>query len=74
MLVGGPDGHAENHLSYMRKFQERSGKSSVLGAKRYLTARRRDGSEFPCRIGIRKVPDSDLLVGFIQDMTRETEN
>ena len=36
-----------------------------------MVARRRDGSEFPCRIGIRKVPDSHLLVGFIHDITHE---
>ena len=41
------------------------------GARRELSARRRDGTEFPCRIGVRKVPDSDLLVGFIHDITHE---
>ena len=36
-----------------------------------MVARRRDGSEFPCRIGIRIVPDSHLLVGFIHYITHE---
>ncbi|KAL7572020.1 hypothetical protein ACA910_001675 [Epithemia clementina (nom. ined.)] len=73
LLVGGEKGHAEKHSQYLKKFWERGGTSSILGAQRKLIARRRDGTQFPCRIGVRKVLDSELLVGFIHDITTEQE-
>ena len=39
--------------------------------KRTLIAKRRDGSEFPCRICVQKVPHSELMVGYIHDITQE---
>ena len=39
-----------------------------------MIARRRDGSEFPCRIGVCKVPDSNLLVGYVKDITHEKKS
>ncbi|KAL7572019.1 hypothetical protein ACA910_001674 [Epithemia clementina (nom. ined.)] len=71
ILVGGREGHAENHSSSMKKFWERGGQSTILGETRNLVAKHLDGTEFPCRIGIRKVRDSNLLVGFIHNISHE---
>ncbi|KAL7570844.1 hypothetical protein ACA910_018911 [Epithemia clementina (nom. ined.)] len=70
ILVGGND-HADQPVAYMEKFCERGGRSANLGKKRHMAGRRRDGEEFPCRVGVRKVPDSDCFVSFIQDTTQE---
>ena len=71
-FVGG--GHAKNHDSYMKAFHERGGTSRILGRTRELSARRHDGSEFPCQIGVKKVPGkAELMVGYIRDVTAEKE-
>lgn len=71
LICGG--GHAALHAEYMRHFNERGGRSHFVGKLRALVARRKDGSEFPCRVGVHGVPGSDLLVGFIHDITTEIE-
>lgn len=71
LLVGGT--HAEKHASYLERFRHRGATSRVLGQTREVLAKRRDGSEFPCRIGIQKVPGTDKLVGFVRDVTSEKE-
>jgi PAS domain S-box-containing protein len=71
MLIGG--GHGENHSSYMKRFQDRGGSSRVLGQTREVLARRKDGTEFPCRIGLQKVPNTDKMVGFVRNVSSEKE-
>lgn len=74
MLVGG--GLATEHNMYLRRFHQRGGESSILGRRREVTARRKDGTEFPCQIGIRKVEESQdvvRMVGYIRDITKEKE-
>jgi PAS domain S-box-containing protein len=69
LLVGG--NHADRHDMYMERFRN-SGRTSIhLGKNREVCARRKDGSQFPCRIGIKKVPNTSLLVGFVHDITHE---
>lgn len=68
-FVGG--GHAVKHEAYMEAFHKRGGISRLLGRQRNLVARRRDRTEFPCKIGVKKVPGSNLLVGYIRDITDE---
>ena len=60
LLAGG--GHGARHPGYMKACRERRGgaaSSKVVGHLRCQVARRSDGSEFPCRIGIRIVHNND---------------
>ena len=70
-LAGG--GIADKHEIYMRMFVKKGKKSCILGNQRDLIALRKDGSEFPCKIGIKKVKDTNLLVAYIRDITAEKE-
>ena len=66
-LVGG--GHGDKHPSYMQAFQKRGGTSTVLGVQRELLGRRKDGTEFPTKIGVKKVPGSvHLMIGYVRNV------
>jgi PAS domain S-box-containing protein len=62
MLVGG--GEAKKDETYLM------GKSgSTIGKQRVLYARRKDGSEFQCLIGIKEIPNTESLIGYIRNMS-----
>ena len=66
------DQHRQEHDRYMKQFNDRGRTSRALGIRRAEMARRKDGSTFPCRLGVQKLPSpSKLLVGYIQDVTQE---
>ena len=69
ILVGG--GERKNHDAYMRGFKKKnhSKSSKVLGQQRMLQAKRADGTEFPCIIGIKTCPNDTRIVGYIRDMS-----
>ena len=67
ILVGG--GEAESHAVYLERFNESGKDSSTIGKQRVLYSRRKDSTEFPCIIGIKLVPDTEFLVGYIRNMT-----
>ena len=67
MLVGG--GHADNHHEYLARFMESGRSDTTIGNTRILYSRRKDGTEFPCLIGIKKMPNSDFLIGYLRNMT-----
>ena len=50
----------------MKNFKKKKKEDSTIGKQRKLKARRKDGSEFTCVVGIRRVPDSDWLIGYIR--------
>lgn len=64
LLVGG--GRAKHHAKYMKNFKRKKKEDSTIGKQRKLKARRRDGSEFTCVIGIRRVEDTNWLIGYIR--------
>ena len=64
LLVGG--GRAKHHAKYMKNFKKKKKEDSTIGKQRKLKARRRNGSEFTCVIGIRRVEDTDWLIGYIR--------
>lgn len=71
ILTGG--GEAKNHHRYMTKMEDGREPSKFIGQdraatgqdakQRILHARRKDDSEFPCMIGLKSVPDSELIAG-----------
>jgi PAS domain S-box-containing protein len=70
MICGG--GHAENHDRYMKNYME-TGVKKVIGRKREVLARKKNGSEFPCELGIQEISDVSsgkrYFCGFIKDLT-----
>jgi PAS domain S-box-containing protein len=66
MLDGGDD--AAKHDGYLERFQKAGQSSSTIGKQYVLQSRRKDGTEFPCIVGIKKIPDSEVLVGYIRNM------
>lgn len=72
VLVGGGD--AEHHHKYMDRFNKNEKNSTTIGKQRKLKARKKDGNEFPCMIGIKEIPNSGLLVGFIRPISESDKN
>ena len=73
MIVGG--GHAPNHDEYLRRYLE-TGVTHVIGKKRELSARRKDGTEFPIELGLADINHEGdrRFCGFIRDMTRQKQD
>ena len=70
ILVGG--GHSERHDEYIARYL-RTGEKRVMGKKRELHARRRDGSEIPIELYLTEVfteeGEDRLFTGFLRDLT-----
>lgn len=65
-LVGG--GQAENHDQYLANFEKQPDRTdSAIGKRRRLFAKRKDATEFSCIVGIKRLPDSDYLIGYISN-------
>jgi len=75
ILVGG--GHADRHDGYTEAFFRDGRTSRILGSLREVRARRKDGTEFPCQIGIRLVHKGEdgtsVLVGYVRNITAQVE-
>jgi PAS domain S-box-containing protein len=70
MLMPEPDrGH---HDQYIQNY-ENTGKKKIIGIGREVTAVKKDGTEFPARLGINHFMEQGLhfYVGTIQDITEE---
>jgi PAS domain S-box-containing protein len=71
MLAAEP--HRGRHDSYIRSYLE-TGQGRIIGVgRRRLTARRKDGSEFPMELGVSdaRFGESQLFVGLIRDLSEE---
>jgi len=78
IVVGG--GHGKHHDAYLKKYRE-TGETHIIGSMREVTARRKNGEEFPVILGIEVIPDvvdendddksQSLLVAFIHDITEQ---
>jgi len=69
MICGGE--HAAQHDGYLRRYLQ-SGQKHVIGKKRKVPARRKDGSEFTIELGVQQVEtmQGDLrFCAFIRDLT-----
>lgn len=71
LICGG--GHAEHHDEYMHNYLV-TGIKKMIGTKRETMARKKDGSEFPCELGIDEIVEAGsgkrYFCGFIKDMSQ----
>jgi len=70
MICGG--GHAENHAQYMQNYMD-TGVKKIIGCKREVLARKKDGTEFPCQLGVQEIADVSsgkrYFSGFLKDLS-----
>ena len=69
-----PQDRAEKHDEYLSQYMSTRVKK-MIGKKRELLAQRKDGSTFPCILGLKEVVTngSSQFVGFVRDITAEKE-
>mmetsp|Transcript_3011 Transcript_3011/g.6106 ORF Transcript_3011/g.6106 Transcript_3011/m.6106 type:complete len:825 (+) Transcript_3011:172-2646(+) len=65
-----PPAIANHHDGYMKSYLE-TGMKKMIGTQREVTAQRKDGSTFPCKLGLSETKESGLICGFIHDLTTE---
>jgi two-component system, LuxR family, sensor kinase FixL len=72
MLMPEPD--RGEHVRYMADYQ-RTGAAKIIGIGRSVIAQRKDGSAFPVRLSVGRIPGTEppQFVGFLRDTTREHE-
>ena len=70
MLCGG--GHAAKHDGYIQRYRE-TGEKRIIGKRREVTCLKKDGTEFPCELGVQEIKDVSssqrFFCGFIKDLT-----
>ena len=69
MICGG--GHSRRHAGYIQRYLE-TGQARMIGRRRQLPARRKDGSEFEIDLGINEVTvgGKKIFTAFARDMTK----
>ena len=69
-----PEPHRSGHDSYLQRFLD-TGETRIIGAAREVMALKKDGEAFPIRLAVGHVqlPDEDLFVGFVTDITERRE-
>jgi len=67
--------HAKRHDEYLSRYL-RTGEKRIIGRKRQVTARRKDGSEFKIQLGINEIVirEKKIFCGFIHDLTKQLED
>mmetsp|Transcript_58995 Transcript_58995/g.144351 ORF Transcript_58995/g.144351 Transcript_58995/m.144351 type:complete len:152 (+) Transcript_58995:1324-1779(+) len=77
MICGG--GEATKHDMYMKRYLD-TGVKHVIGRKRQVKCRRKDGSEFDVELGVQEVPlvgssgEKKAFCGFIRDLTQQQKD
>ncbi|QDT26193.1 Sensor protein FixL [Gimesia panareensis] len=67
-----PDPIRVVHDQYITRYLE-TGKASIIGSRRELMARRRDGSLFPIEISVTDLPQFGLFAGIIGDISERKQ-
>ena len=68
-----PPRDAKDHDKHLARYI-RTGERRVIGRKRNLVARRKDGSEFHIELGVSEVmlsPGEKMFCGFVRDITQQ---
>lgn len=63
-----PPPYCDEHDQYLAHYRE-TGEKKIIGIGRKLTARRKDGSQFPIELTVTEVDHLELYTGFIRDVT-----
>ena len=79
MICGG--GEAPNHDMYMKRYLD-TGVKHIIGRKRQVKCRRKDGSEFDVELGVQEVLLAESsgaggkrsFCGFIRDLTQQQKD
>lgn len=74
MICG--DGHGAKHDEYMERYRK-TGEQHVIGRKRQVKAKRKDGSEFSIELGVQEVTLSDgkkAFCGYMRDLTQQKKD
>jgi PAS domain S-box-containing protein len=70
-ICGG--GHAAHHAAYIQNYMK-TGVKHAIGQKREVLGRKKDGSEFPCELGVQEIKDVStgqrFYCGFFKDLTQ----
>ncbi len=69
-----PPAHAADHDGHLRRYRE-TGEKHIVGIGREVTARRKDGSEFPVHLAVGEFVEGgrSCFTGFIRDMSEQKE-
>jgi len=69
-----PEPYASEHDDYLKRYRE-TGVPRIIGRKRVVSARHKDGGTFPIRLSVGEFHQHDrpYFVGFIEDISREQE-
>ena len=71
IICGG--GHGPKHQEYINRYIK-DGHKRVVGRKRQVTAKRKDGTEFEIELGVQEVVSDTgekLFCGFVRDLTQQ---
>jgi PAS domain S-box-containing protein len=74
MICG--DGHASRHAGYMKRYMD-TGVKRIIGMKRQVKARRKDGAEIEVELGVQEVNLSGgrkAFCGYIRDLTQQKKD
>mmetsp|Transcript_10934 Transcript_10934/g.20192 ORF Transcript_10934/g.20192 Transcript_10934/m.20192 type:complete len:390 (+) Transcript_10934:160-1329(+) len=67
------DGHAEKHAEYMKKYID-TGVKHIIGRKRQVKAKRKDGTEVEIELGVQEVvlgSGKKSFCGYMRDLTQQ---
>lgn len=69
-----PEPHHSEHGGYLRRYLQ-TGEARIIGKRRELTAKRKDGSVFPIELSVSEFPDGagPMFTGIIHDISRRRE-
>jgi two-component system sensor kinase FixL len=65
-----PPPYCEEHDGYIERYQ-RTGEPHMIGTRREVRGRRRDGTAFPLEVTVTEVAELDLFVGIARDLTAQ---
>lgn len=74
MICG--DGHASRHASYMQRYLD-TGEKHIIGRKRQVKARRKDGVEIEVELGVQEVNlagGKKAFCGYLRDLTQQKKD